>query len=193
MMKLTLPLIAFVALTTTACMTADTSDDTNLVDNQDVTVTTDNGQEITITTNDATIEDSANPTDDTFSISASPVSAPDEIVMEEAPRDASMARYVDYSSPLVASELTADRQVVLFFYADRCPTCRSAQADILANIDQLPNDVTVLKVDYDAASTQMRQRYGVTTQHTFVHIDSNQDPLTTYVGGAVDEIIALFE
>lgn len=62
-------------------------------------------------------------------------------------------------------------QVVLFFRAPWCPTCRALDADIRAKQDLIPVGLTILDVDYDTATT-LKQKYGVTYQHTLVQVDS---------------------
>ena len=70
-------------------------------------------------------------------------------------------------------------KVVYFFHASWCPTCRAAEKAILR--DGIPAGLTVVKVDYDG-DTDLRRRYGVTTQHTFVQVDRAGAPLTKWTG-----------
>src|SRR3989344_328137 len=62
-------------------------------------------------------------------------------------------------------------KVVLFFRAPWCPNCRALDADIRANLSDIPEGVTILDVDYDN-STALKQKYGVTYQHTLVQVDA---------------------
>jgi thioredoxin 1 len=73
--------------------------------------------------------------------------------------------------------------VVLFFYAPWCPTCRAVDADINARLNSLPNNFSLLKVDYDS-STDLKQKYGVTYQHTFVQVDDQGTMLKKWSGGS---------
>ena len=77
--------------------------------------------------------------------------------------------YESYSAEKIAKAATGD--VVLFFRASWCPTCRTVDADIRANLKNIPFDLTILDVDYDN-STSLKQKYGVTYQHTFVQVDA---------------------
>lgn len=63
-------------------------------------------------------------------------------------------------------------KVMLFFHADWCPVCRSLEAEISSNEASIPADTHILKVDYDKEIT-LRQKYGVTVQHTFAQVDSS--------------------
>lgn len=74
-------------------------------------------------------------------------------------------------------------KVVLFFRASWCPTCKTVDADIKAHLTDIPSGVTILDVDYDK-SADLKQKYGVTMQHTFVQVDSKGNLITKWSGGA---------
>lgn len=82
--------------------------------------------------------------------------------------------YTDYDESLLANADNGD--VVLFFKANWCPTCRALDEAILDDEDQIPSDLTILILDYDN-STELKQKYGVTYQHTLVQVDSNGEEL----------------
>ena len=94
-------------------------------------------------------------------------------------------RYQDYSAGAVSVEQKAGHKVVLFFYAPWCPFCRAADADFQAHGDKIPAGVTVLKTSYDNETT-LKQKYGVTYQHTFVQIDSSGNLVTKWISGDTD-------
>ncbi len=87
--------------------------------------------------------------------------------------------YIDYSAEAFTS---AKGTRLLFFYAPWCPQCRQLDADIKQST--LPDNVTILKVDYDS-SQALRQRYGVTIQTTIVKVDADGNKAASYV--AYDE------
>lgn len=78
--------------------------------------------------------------------------------------------YETYSADKLALASAGD--VVLFFHADWCPICRSVEAEIKEDPSRIPAGTHILKVDYDTA-TALKQRYGVTVQHTFVQVDAD--------------------
>ncbi len=96
--------------------------------------------------------------------------------------------YKDYSENAVSSEQQAGNKVVLFFHAPWCPFCRAADAAFKANPEKIPANVTVLKTDYDS-NTELKTKYGVTTQHTFVQIDNSGNQVTKWVSGDIDTLI----
>lgn len=83
---------------------------------------------------------------------------------------ASSSAFTDYTPETFSSVPEADT-VVLFFHATWCPTCKQLADDITANVDRIPSDVRILLVDFDTA-TDLKQKYGVTLQHTLVQVDT---------------------
>lgn len=115
----------------------------------------------------------------------------DDSMMESA-GDTMMQKgvYAPYDESKLAMAATGD--VVLFFKASWCPSCRALDANIKANLDQIPAGLTILEVDYDS-STALRQKYGVTTQHTLVQVDVSGTLIQKWSGtptlaGLVDKV-----
>lgn len=78
--------------------------------------------------------------------------------------------YEAYAPEKLAKAANGD--VVLFFKASWCPTCRAVDKDIMANISKIPPGLSILTLDYDT-STELKKKYGVTYQHTFVQVDAS--------------------
>ena len=76
---------------------------------------------------------------------------------------------------------SASHDVVLFFRASWCPTCRAVDTDIKANLSKIPSDLTILDVNYDD-STALKQKYSVTYQHTFVQVDKDGNQIKKWSG-----------
>ena len=85
--------------------------------------------------------------------------------------------YEDYAADKLA--LATNGKVVLYFHATWCPICRSLDANISSDLNMIPAGVHILKVDYDTA-TALRQKYGVTYQHTFVQVDARGVMITKW-------------
>ena len=103
------------------------------------------------------------------------------------------SRYVEYSK--TALEKAATDRRVLFFYASWCPTCRPADANFKENISKIPQDVTVIRVNYNDPETDQEEKdlakkYGITYQHTFIQIDSTGEEVTKWNGGQIDELLS---
>lgn len=79
--------------------------------------------------------------------------------------------------------LAENGKVVLFFNASWCPYCRTLDKNIKNNLSSIPNNLTILNVDYDN-STELKKKYGVTSQHTLVQVDSSGNLITKWSGGS---------
>lgn len=91
----------------------------------------------------------------------------------------SKGSYEVYSPEKIS--LASKGDVVLFFRATWCPTCKALDEDIKANISKIPSGLTILDVDYDKY-TELKKKYGVTYQHTMVQIDSNGNLIAKWSG-----------
>ncbi|MBI3963513.1 MAG: thioredoxin family protein [Candidatus Kerfeldbacteria bacterium] len=81
------------------------------------------------------------------------------------------AVYTTYS-PTALAEAQARGRAVLFFHAAWCPICQALDRELQAGgIERLPEDVTLLKTDFDR-ETVLKDQYGVTYQYTFVQVDA---------------------
>jgi thiol-disulfide isomerase/thioredoxin len=87
-----------------------------------------------------------------------------------------------------AQALAARNPTVLFFAADWCPSCQADLKDINANGRRL-GKVDIVVVDYDK-SRDLKARYGITVQDTFVQIGKDGSKLAIWNGGGVDGILA---
>lgn len=83
--------------------------------------------------------------------------------------------------------LAKDGKVVLFFNASWCPSCRAVDKELKANA--LPAGVSVLAVDYDKY-LDLKKKYGVTYQHTFVQVDMDGNMIKKWSGGDMAKIIS---
>lgn len=89
--------------------------------------------------------------------------------------------YEVYSPEKISRASTG--KVVLFFRASWCPTCKTLDADIKAHLSSIPNDLTILDVNYDNSS-DLKKKYGVTYQHTLVQVDKDGNMIKKWSGGA---------
>lgn len=80
-------------------------------------------------------------------------------------------------------------RVVLFFRASWCPTCKALDSNLKTNLDNIPEGIIILDVDYDN-SAELKKKYGVTYQHTLVEVDSKGNMLKKWSGGeTLDSVI----
>lgn len=84
--------------------------------------------------------------------------------------------YTAYSDDMLGK---TDNTVV-FFHAAWCPSCRAADSWISAG--EVQAGLTILKADYDN-STDLKKKYGVVAQHTFVQVDAEGNMVKKWLGG----------
>lgn len=92
-------------------------------------------------------------------------------------------RYEAYTPAVLANGETK----VLFFHAAWCPYCRSADTALTEWYGAQPLPLSVYKVDYDTEK-DLKARYGVTSQHTFILVDGQGNALRTVVGPSNDDL-----
>lgn len=82
----------------------------------------------------------------------------------------------------------ADSNKVYFFHASWCSICRNIDKEINADMSRIPSGVTMIKTDFDN-STDLRQKYGVTIQYTFVQVDSSGDEIAQWSATSLEKAI----
>jgi thiol-disulfide isomerase/thioredoxin len=103
----------------------------------------------------------------------------DDTMMKKDDAMAKPGSYVAYAPEKLAMANSGD--VVLFFRASWCPTCKSLDANIKANAGDIPSGLTILDVNYDTA-TDLKKKYGVTYQHTLVQVDASGNQIAKWSG-----------
>lgn len=77
---------------------------------------------------------------------------------------------------------------ILFFHAKWCPTCKVANQEFTEQSEGIPEDVVIFKVDYDTEA-DLKKKYAITYQHTFVLVDEKGNEVKKWNGGGVEELI----
>lgn len=121
--------------------------------------------------------------------SPSTASASPSTTSSSAAPVATQGSYIDYAAYAANPQMYADGKVVLFFHASWCSTCKEADKNLTGDPASLPAGLTVVKTDFDS-ETELRQRYGVTVQHTFVQVDPKGDQVAKWSGSTTGADIA---
>lgn len=100
-------------------------------------------------------------------------------MMDKADTMMKVGSYEAYSTDKLARAVTGD--VVLFFHASWCPSCRGLNSSIESNLKSIPEGVTILKTDYDR-ETELKKKYGITYQHTLVQVDKDGNMINKWSG-----------
>lgn len=102
--------------------------------------------------------------------------------------EAASQSYITYDQYQASKDKYADSKVVLFFNAKWCPDCRAINEALTSDPGKIPAGTTVVSVDYDQHA-DLRQRYGVTMQHTFVQINSSGDKVRQWASTSTDGLL----
>ncbi|MBK6888105.1 MAG: thioredoxin family protein [Tetrasphaera sp.] len=95
--------------------------------------------------------------------------------------DGQRGTYVSYADYQSSMSMYQGSKVVLFFHAPWCPDCRATDAALPAG-SLLPDRIAVgVKSDY-GSMTELKQKYGITQQHTFVQVDASGTALKKWTG-----------
>lgn len=106
---------------------------------------------------------------------------------ESAMQQMTTGQYVTYSADVYEQSKAQTR--VLFFHATWCPTCKQANEEFTSQVSRIPENVVVLKTDYDNEK-ELKQKYGITYQHTFVQVDVDGNTVKKWNGGGVDKLVS---
>jgi len=91
--------------------------------------------------------------------------------------------YQVYSPEALQVAQETDNNILLFFHATWCPSCRALDSEITSNLTEIPENLNIFKVNYDS-ETDLKKKFAVTTQHTLVQIDSAGNEITKWTGGS---------
>jgi thiol-disulfide isomerase/thioredoxin len=104
---------------------------------------------------------------------------------QESPR----ATVVSFEGESQLNALAADGTTVVFFYAAWCPNCRATIAELNARWAEVNPNLTVVIADYDK-ETELKGKFGVTYQDTFVLLDAEGKSVKSWNAGGVDGLNA---
>ena len=96
--------------------------------------------------------------------------------------------YLDYSETNLANAQKKGLTVLFFAATQWCHTCSALEKEIIERQSEIPENVTILKVDYDN-DRAMNQQYSITTQHTQVVLDEDGNEVKRWIGGGLDTLL----
>jgi len=96
--------------------------------------------------------------------------------------------YLKYNETNFSNAKQKGKSVLFFAATTWCQTCAELEKEIIERGAEIPKDVTILKVDYDN-DRAMKQKYGVTTQHTLIVLDKNGKEVKRLIGIYFDTLL----
>ena len=116
------------------------------------------------------------------------VSSDDKQKLDISEQTTNIASYITYDDYINNPEAYKDRKKVFFFHASWCSVCQAIDKEINADISKIPEGVIIIKTDFDD-SKDLRKKYGVTTQYTFVQVDKDDNELAQWTASSFDSAI----
>lgn len=104
----------------------------------------------------------------------------------------SQGRFISHDEYRTDSEKKGERKSILFFNATWCPSYQAITKALKEDPSRIPDGTDIVSVDYDT-NTELRQKYGVTTQHTFVQVDDEGNAVRTWSATNVDDALSGIE
>lgn len=126
----------------------------------------------------------ASPSGSVADASTAPASTASGATVSEGP-----GAYVTLAEYEGDASVYADDDVVLFFTAPWCSSCKKTRENIEANLNAIPSGLVIVTVDYDSED-ELKRAHGVTVQHTFVQIDADGTTVKKWTGSLTAEAIA---
>ena len=91
------------------------------------------------------------------------------------------SQVVAFTTEALARSLAKTQTVVYYFAATWCPDCQATYRDLKVNFTRLPANLTLVFVNYDKAN-ELKKKYGITVQHTFVVIGPSGEKKKVFNG-----------
>ena len=88
---------------------------------------------------------------------------------------------VAFTTEMAAWDLARTKTVIYFFAATWCPDCQATYRDLKTAYKNIPSNVVLVFVNYDKA-LDLRTKYGITAQHTFVVVGGDGMAKKTWAG-----------
>ena len=105
-------------------------------------------------------------------------------LLKAAQAEQQQASLVEYSETTDLAALAKKGPTVIFFFATWCPNCILTLTELSEKWDQIDPGATVVIADYDR-ETELKAKYGVTHQDTFVLLDADAGAAKLWNAGGI--------
>lgn len=99
-----------------------------------------------------------------------------------------MMNYMGYTEHNLASSKSKGESILFFAATKWCQSCSALEDEIVDRSREIPENITILKVDYDN-DTAMNSKYSVTAQHTLIVLDRDGNEIKRWLGGDFDNML----
>lgn len=122
----------------------------------------------------------------TVLVSGSLLPALPAFAQESAGQEQGRAQLIQYEPGATdLAEIAAEEEkTVVFFFASWCPNCILTLSELSEKWSEVEPDVTLVIADYDT-ETELKAKYGVTYQDTFVLLDADANGVKLWNAGGI--------
>jgi thiol-disulfide isomerase/thioredoxin len=99
------------------------------------------------------------------------------------------ARYITLATYNTDPNRYSNYKKVYFFHASWCPICQKIDKDLTRSTDSVPSDTLIIKTDFDN-TPDLRKKYGVTTQYTFVQVDDAGNEISQWSATSLSDAVS---
>lgn len=105
---------------------------------------------------------------------------------QATPEQASRATLIQYEPGTtdLAALAAQEEKTVVFFFASWCPNCILTLSELSEKWSDVEPDITLVIADYDT-ETELKAKYGVTYQDTFVLLDDQANGAKLWNAGGI--------
>ncbi len=97
--------------------------------------------------------------------------------------------YYDYSEIALDKTKNNGKTVLFFAATEWCNTCSALDDELKERSRELPDGISVLKIDYDRDKVN-KDKYGIVQQHTMIILDTNGNETKRWIGGGFDTLVS---
>lgn len=94
---------------------------------------------------------------------------------------------VDFQSLEQVRSIAQSGPAVLYFHASWCPVCKATMVNFQARWEEVKPGITLVLVDYDKEA-ELKAKYGVTFQNTFVQVAPDGKKIAIWNGGGIEAL-----
>ena len=105
----------------------------------------------------------------------------EDSMMKDSEQSSAVPYYIAFSNGEFNRAASARKATLMYFYAPWCPICQAEEPKVKSWVEGSGLNVAGFRVDYDH-ETQLKQKLGVTSQHTTIIFDTQGKESARYVG-----------
>jgi len=109
------------------------------------------------------------------------------VEIEASPILYDRANYLNYSEQNLIKARGHGNTLLFFAATTWCSNCRAIEEEIIKRNSELPQNLTILKVDYDG-DAEMKKKHGVTMQTTLILLDKDGKEIKRWIGTDFDNL-----